>query len=293
MHCMWSNGLFCHALYDWYREARAIKGIRFCHLSELINADWKCPFAVVKHLSTRRDAFSKKREKAANRAGVVKLQASDGLTLYPLIRRFAETHAMDEDLEPHTKTLLALMDVGDVLQQAKKRQYHNRETMAHLLRDLVVRFLKARLITQDVEDTLPKHHCTMHLWKQFLEDGWLLDTWVLERMHLLLKTYEEDVKCTRQFEKTVITRAVIERSRQLQRATIRDELVGPCVEGVARELVTRMGERFHVDDLVFPSGDLSRCCVVRACVNNVKLGLLLPWGSPLGRICSRSGWRDA
>ena len=55
----------------------------------------------------------------------------------------------------------------------------------------------------------------MHLSQQFLQDGVVLDCWVLERMHLLLKTYAEPVKNIREFEKTVLVRAIGERLRQL------------------------------------------------------------------------------
>jgi hypothetical protein len=89
----------------------------------------------------------------------------------------------------------------------------SRETIAKLIRDLVKRFLEARLVTEGPDDTVPKHHCTMHLWSQFLEDGVMLDTWVLERMHLLLKTYAEGVKNTGSFEKSVVVRATQERIR--------------------------------------------------------------------------------
>jgi hypothetical protein len=53
----------------------------------------------------------------------------------------------------------------------------------------------------------------MHLWSQFLEDGVMLETWVLERMHLLLKTYAEGIKNTGSFEKSVVGRATQERIR--------------------------------------------------------------------------------
>ena len=125
MHCLWSSGIFGHALWSWCCQAKSISGIRFCHLSALINAHWKCPSSHARHLSKIKDAFSDKREKSAIRSGSIHLSASDGLTVYPLVRRFAEQHAMCDELAPCTQTLLALLDVADVVQQAKKQQYVN------------------------------------------------------------------------------------------------------------------------------------------------------------------------
>ena len=137
MHCLWSNGIFGHALWKWCCHAKRISGIRFCHLNALMNAHWECPSHHARHLRKIKDAFSDKRERSAIRAGAIHLSASDGLSLYPLVRRFAEQHAMCSDsdcsdpdcskcmLAPYTRTLLALLDVADVVQQAKKQQFVN------------------------------------------------------------------------------------------------------------------------------------------------------------------------
>jgi hypothetical protein len=117
----------------------------------------------------------------------------------------------------------------------------SRKKMANLIRDLVKRFLKARLVTDGPDDVVPKHHCTMHLWEQFLEDGMVLDTWVLERMHLLLKKYADGIANTGAFEKIVIGRAVLDRMRQLRRISYEDKLIGPCVQGVGRDLKMKSG----------------------------------------------------
>ena len=275
MHCLWSNGIVGHALWDWLCEAKERSLIRFSHLDQWVNAEWSVPFAARKHFSIRRNLFCKKREKASDRKDGIKMHASDALTIYPLVRRFAEKYGMTDDLAPYTQTLLALFDVADVLQQGKRQQYICRRTMAKLIKDLVLRYMKARFVTYGGDDTVPKHHCSMHLWSQFLEDGFLVDCWVLERMHLLLKEYAEDICNTRDFEGCVIRRAVVQRTRQLQHVGFSDELIGPCKLGYSKALKTGAGQRFHVDDLVFPSGDHNKCYLVRACFMDDKVGGLL------------------
>ena len=289
MHCMYANGLFSHELGRWLSAGKKQKpvGIRFAHLDAFINADWKCGFTDSKHFQKRRDAFSSKREAAfaKRKDDGVKMMASDCLTLYPLLRRFAEIYGMGDAMVDHTKAVLALLDVSDVLQQAKKQQLScSRETMAKLIRDLVARYLQVRMAVYGPDDAIPKEHHTRHIWRQFLEDGLVLDCWVLERMHLLIKAFANEMLNTNKFEKTVISRAVIERTRQLQRCSDHDRLVGPQVHGHAKQLCTHGGQCFHVEDLVFPFGNFSRCCIVKACFGGREFGLVLP-GSCL--ICWR------
>ena len=204
----------------------------------------------------------------------MKLLASDCLTMYPLLRRFTEIYLMDF-LPDRANVFLALCDVADALAKAKHQQYSCRRTMANQIRDLVHRYLKARQQLDGDGNTIPKHHCLSHLSDQLLLDGLLLDTWVLERMHLLLKGHEEHILHSKKFEQTVITRAVLERTRQLQNATCEHQLIGPQIESHAKQLLAKNGQRFCVNDLVFPCGETSRCCLVRACFGGETFSLVL------------------
>jgi hypothetical protein len=115
-----------------------------------------------------------------------------------------------------------------------------------------------------------------------------LDTWVLERMHLLVKDYCESIKLTRTFEKSVIRRAVAERHRKLSSAKSGNFLVGGSVPFpelsrflqveamVGRHLTISTGQQFHIDDVVFPNGDRSDCALIKACFSGEGVyGLVL------------------
>ena len=107
-------------------------------------------------------------------------------------------------------------------------------------------------------------------------------------MHLLLKEYCNDIQITAVFEKSVIRRAIAERTRQLKIAKHGNFLVGGSapfpelsrllqVEAmVGRHLTTTTGQQFHVDDVVFPSGDRSDCALIKACFSGEGVhGLVL------------------
>jgi hypothetical protein len=70
-----------------------------------------------------------------------------------------------------------------------------------------------------------------------------------------------------------------------------DQLIGPCVQGFGRQLRMKSGVHFHIDDLVFLSGDLSRCYMVKACFQNEAFGLLL-LGVPQGVVSIRAQLRN-
>ena len=80
--------------------------------------------------------------------------------------------------------------------------------------------------------------------------------------------------------------------RKLQCMVHGDQLIGPCVQGFGRQLRMKSGVHFHIDDLVFLSGDLSRCYMVKACFQNEAFGLLL-LGVPQGVVSIRAQLRNS
>ena len=137
-------------------------------IDAFVQADWKCPFMFIANLTKVRQLFTRKREEAANRKVGVKMTASEQLSVYPLIRRFAELNDCDE-LHDATVCFCNICDVADALQRAKFQHFTCRKTMAVLIKDLVRKYLDVRLAVYGKKGVKPKHHklatCGSSCWK--------------------------------------------------------------------------------------------------------------------------------
>ena len=306
MHTMYVGGVFGHQLWEYLHACRkSSKKYRFAHVREFLAADWQCPYQHRQGLDRIRNSFSEKREQASERKHGVKMSASEQVDLYPLIRRFAEVTECDE-LRDHCKVLYCICDLADALQQAKRRHYKCKREMARLIKDLVRQYLQVRRAVYGTQGVKPKHHMLLHIADQLLKDGILLDCWLLEHMHAMLKSVAEDLRVTTKFEQSVITRAVSVRRQQLQETITETRLLGPQEPSavltanlqhdavVGRHLVMASGQQLHVDDIIFIGSDFSRCFVVKACYMSAMPGLVLEelmFSKAVTPACSR--WQRA
>ena len=286
MHVMYVAGVLTQALWEYLNDCKLLKNIRYSHIDAFVQADWKCPFMFKKHLTKVRHLFTRKREEAANRKVGVKMTASEQLSVYPLIRRFAELNDCDE-LHDATVCFCNICDVADALQQAKFQHFTCRKTMAVLIKDLVRKYLDVRLAVYGKKGVKPKHHKLSHLWKQLLEDGFLMDCFILEHMHCMIKPLMEALRRTLRFEETAIRRAVQARVHQLAKTKIERRLIGdqtpsPQLSAVLKHptsvgllLLMPGGQQLHTEDIIFLGDDLSRCFLIKACYMSAVPGLVL------------------
>lgn len=72
----------------------------------------------------------------------------------------------------------------------------------------------------------PKHHWMMDVPDQLRRDGMVLDAFVVERQHLVVKRVAENVKNLKKFEASVLASLVLVQSQQARETTLRDGLIG-------------------------------------------------------------------
>ena len=286
MHVMYVHGVMSQGLWEYFNDCKRKMKIKYSHINEFVQADWKCPFQHKRHFAKVRKCFTKKREKQGTRKLGVKMMASEQMTVYPLIRRFAELNDCEE-LHDASISFYSICEVADVLQQAKFQHFKCKKTMAKLIKDLVGKYLKVRKAIYGTKGIRPKHHKLMHLWKQLLDDGFLMDCFILEHMHCLIKPLCVDLRNTKDFEGTAIRRAVQARVHQLEKKEMERRLVGEqklCPQlsavleqptSIARLLVLPGGQQLHTEDIVFLGEDLSCCFLIKACYMSAVPGLVL------------------
>jgi hypothetical protein len=100
-------------------------------------------------------------------------------------------------------------------------------------------FLELHKVCYGGQHLKPKHHWLLDLGPQVRRDGMVLDAFVVERQHLLVKSVAEHVKNTSQYEVSVLSSLLTVQLNSVRELNISDELVGrtSLLEGMPGVLV--------------------------------------------------------
>ena len=278
MHCMYVGGVLLIGLSRFLQALRKYK-YTFEHIRKFMEP-WTIPSG--KNID---QMFSDKRERAFLKKKSLKADASELLAVYPVLRAFASLmERKHPKLKPNCACLYALCDLTDALQEAKGGNFADRAQMAEKLRLKISTYLKMNIHVYGTARVTPKHHMLMHLVEQFLKDGFLMDCFVTERMHILAKRTAEKIQNTIVFELSVILRILHMRAIRLTSMYYADRLVagkhssrlsqllGSATQ-VSRCLVLKTGQAFKADQVILV-GDL--CYLILACfVDAEHAGLIV------------------
>ena len=92
----------------------------------------------------------------------------------------------------------------DLIAQAK-RQITDLRPTACRLHDSACRFLDKHILAYGTGHVRPKHHWLLDIASQVIQDGVVIDAFVVERQHLFVKRVAEPVRNTRMFERSVLS----------------------------------------------------------------------------------------
>ena len=183
----------------------------------LSSSDWQFP----RHSSGKSKAlhhiFSGSRWSSSNEAGKLKAGASELLSLFGLVRHFAETRLQDmDDLRAELKSFFAACKVLELLLQCKRCMADPLAASASL-QSAISLHLALNQQAYGGDGIKPKHHWQMHIPKQIARDGLVLDAFVIERKHLSIKRVAEPITNTTVFEHSLMSAVV---HSQIQAAKI-------------------------------------------------------------------------
>ena len=237
-HTFLSNGVASQEIF-YLLDACKAGGCRnvWTMLSELCQASWSftCDHRA-RGVAIHR-IFSPSREKAS--ADHWKSGASELLTVYPLVRRFAESIVLVK--YPHLRrevgSFVSCCKLLDMLQDTKG-EAEVLDTTA--LQQACKSYLQLHIATYGEDGVKPKHHFAFHIGEQAQQLKMLLDCFVIERSHQLPKLVATSIKQTASFEKSVIARSVLLRLKKLEDFDIQDGLRGPSA--TYPELAIAIGE---------------------------------------------------
>ena len=127
---------------------------------------------------------------------------SELLGLYVLLRHFVcmrNTDAIREDVHLFDLTCRAV----DLVLLAKKRRMPVRDAGRQLLA-VLEEYMQQRAKLHGNSGILPKHHWAVDIAQCMVSDGFVVDAFALERIHLRAKAVAENCKNLRIFESTVM-----------------------------------------------------------------------------------------
>ncbi len=211
-HTFLSNGVASQEMYQFLGACKGAGiGNIYALLEEFCQADWTFP---QQHQGGNaiHKVFNKTRERASQDHW--KSGASELLSAYPLVRRFAESIVVvrfPAEMQLQVESLLLCCRVLDLLQDAKGGVGDTA-----VLHGAVRAHLEKHTQAYGDEEFKPKMHYALHIPEQIDRDGRLYDCFVVERSHQLPKLLASSVKFTGSFERSVVARSLLVRLRDLE-----------------------------------------------------------------------------
>ena len=206
--------------------------------------------------------FSDRAAASNSEAGAVKCSSSELLSLYGMMRHWAhERLPRDSDaIRPQLDCFLLACDAVDVLMQAKRCEKPMRRA-GEELRDVLVRHQVAHQALHGLGHVKPKHHWAFDIAEQLQTDAWLFDSFVIERLHLRIRTIAEHCKNLASYETSVLSGVFNDHARRAEATVTTVGLLGrtaplPGWPGViVSDHLEISGMRAAVGDFVFRGRD--------------------------------------
>lgn len=199
MHTVLSNGLAQTELTLVFRRLREI-GVSIKDIRDYFGGGWK----FCRTLGSQRmlvTCLAPARVKAFEEAGHVKASASEFLMMVPVVAHFLHTVVgRTRELSKEIKSFQALAALVWFMQRAKEDGEQVHDKFAGVVHAHAVCFQSA----YPEEKEKPKAHFAFHLPPQAQRDNTIVDAFVGERKHQMLKSVATEVKNTIAFEKTCV-----------------------------------------------------------------------------------------
>ena len=266
VHNTFQDGTFTVEASEFLRRAEGFVSRRELE-TFLRDEAWCFPQADRQKSKMLHRVFSSYRESREGDPYKVRASASENLGLYALLRHFIETRlAAVDGLAAERASFASCCQVIDIFLAAKRNQADPLESAAALRRALV-QHMTLHKACYGNSVLRPKHHWNMDIPQQLAKAHCLIDTFVIERKHLLIKSLAEPVKNTVDFEASVLA-AILTTSRRSTPTACHHGLKGNVAEaspGVfAGNRILCSGLCVALGDVVF-NGDMAG--LVQACLS--------------------------
>jgi hypothetical protein len=262
MHCVLSNGIAQNETALLLFSLRD-HGCTFDKLRTFASARWGLCSALASTLSVLTNIFSEAREKAWKKSHDFKCGASEMLLAFPIILFFLQTVIVGLGMDDQIASYEKLGRIMHYIRLGKDRGMCGLNLRAAIHEH------------GDAFDTAypdavwkPKNHFIHHVPEHLERDGIILDAFVGERKHQVVKLCAANIKHTVTFDKSVILRVLAHQLSILCDAEhFCDKLMnGKALDGTAAFVSNSMqfaGTKFSRGDCIMVRGVL---CIVKVCV---------------------------
>ncbi len=239
-------------------------GIGEEHLwSFLKDKKWQLPAATATKDKALFRIFDAYRRDAANEVQRLKCSASELLGVYGLIRHLIEVFVGRRDaIAPQRHAFDQACSAVDLILHAK----YGAATCSSIStnsRACLSRHLELHIASYGTGRVRPKHHWALDLASQVERDHLILDAFVVERMHLEVKSVAEHVCNTVRFERSVLAGVLNKRWRSVTDDANIAGLRGPTCSWPGQQHVF-VADALEMDAKKICSGDLVACDAERA-----------------------------
>jgi hypothetical protein len=225
VHNMLQDGTFTAEAHLFLKSCEPL-GVTRAHIHDFLKDEgWQFPMFSKGKAKQLHRVFDTHRV-SSTEPDKIKCSCAEMLGLYGLLRHFFETRVGDRpEVRAEHISFKAACHVIDLILQAKRCIARPAEAAAQLEAAASAQ-LRLHILAYGTQHIKPKHHWLLDVPAQMERDGCVLDAFIIERTHLMVKGIAENVKNTHDFERTVMRGVTTLAFQSGAAATYGDSLLG-------------------------------------------------------------------
>jgi hypothetical protein len=189
----------------------------------------------------------------------IKCTATEMLGVYGLLRHFVQTRlGNSNEIAAQRSSFEAACKTMDII-KAAKHQDIAMEQAASLLKPAIDDHMRKHLAVYGTDYIKPKHHWMYDVAEQFETHPFVLDCFIIERLHLRVKASAEAVHDTTTFERSVLASVMTSQRKHLHEICDFTGLLGrtapfPGCDALVADALEHKGLRISFGDIVLHAG---------------------------------------
>ena len=215
VHTFCNGGVLSTALFQLVNVAERMGVATQNDIKLFLQERWLVPKHRASHRHRLPDLFSEHWAQANRDGETIRCQSSELLELYSLLRYWALTRLpRSEELAAPLQQYLKVSKCIDLILKAKRQQMTTVEAST-ALRECLQDWLATHKAAFGTQFVKPKSHWAFDVADQLAIDSVVVDTFVIERLHLRVRAAAEHCKKLNSYETSVLARVVNEQVRAL------------------------------------------------------------------------------
>ena len=184
-------------------------GVLFATMEAYLQMDWHFPCLTRRKSNELHRVFNDFRSRSSAKADKLKCTCSELLGLYALIRHYVETKVASDTQPAAQASFFACCECLDIINHARNGIITT-TAAAPELRKAVQQYLIKHKRVYGTEHLIPKHAWMWDIVRQFERDPEVIDMFVVERMHLQVKSVADRVDNLCTYERSVLSGVLTE-----------------------------------------------------------------------------------